>query len=119
MHQPNNLGLLLSMWFQLAIKLAMQLVNYQQSNDTKDFPLIAVSYFTTLKKNIVQEELQNAGAVVITTKYETADIVFIAADKKIINAIAALPFVSSLNLQTLKDKPLNYKSSGSAWREWP
>ena len=76
----------------------------------KDFPLIAVSYFTTLKKNIVQEALQNAGAVVITTKYETADIVFIAADKKIINAIAALPFVSSLNLQTLKDKPLNYKS---------
>ncbi len=89
-------------------KISRQLMNYQPTNDKKDITLVAVSYFTTLKKDIVQKELQKAGAIVVTTKYATANIIFIEADKKIINTIAALPFVSSLSLQVLKDKALNY-----------
>ena len=89
-------------------KISQRLTEYQPANNKEAIGLVAVTYFTTLKKEIVQKELQNAGAVIVTTKYNAANIIFIEADKKIITAIAALPFVSSLGLQILKDKPLNY-----------
>lgn len=91
-------------------KISKRLINYQQSTENKDAAVIAVSYFSKLKKEIVEKELQNAGATVVVTKYTTSNIIFIEADKKTIDAVAALPFVSSLNLQALKDKPLNYTS---------
>jgi hypothetical protein len=90
-------------------KISKQLINYQQSNN-KDAAAIAVSYSPKIKKETIESELKNAGAALISTKYETPYIVFIEADKKTIDAVAALPFVSSLNLQILKDKPLNYNS---------
>jgi hypothetical protein len=91
-------------------KISKQLMNYQPTNAKDEVGLVAVSYFTTLQKDIVQKQLQNAGAVIVDTKYTTANIIFIAVDKKIINALAALPFVTSLGLQVLNDKPLNYFS---------
>ena len=89
-------------------KISKQLMNYDPANIKKNNALVAVSYFTTLKKGDVEKELQNAGAIIVITKYTTANIIFIEANKKTINNIAALPFVSILGLQVLKDKPLNY-----------
>ena len=91
-------------------KMSRQLANYLPPTNKKNGSLVAVAYYKSLPKNIVQKELQNAGAIVVTTKYTTTNIIFIEADKKIINAVAALPFVSSLTLQVLEDKPLNYFS---------
>ena len=91
-------------------KISRQLTEYRQSNDKKEGELIAVSYFSTLQKETVQRELQKANTVIINTKYESANVIFIEANKKIVETIAALPFVTSLNLQGLKDKPLNYNT---------
>ncbi|HMI79986.1 MAG TPA: S8 family serine peptidase, partial [Ferruginibacter sp.] len=74
--------------------------------------LFAVSYYPSLNKADVVDELQKAGAVVLTTKYTATNVVFIQSSNNIINAIAALPFVSSISLQSMTDKPLNYKSIG-------
>src|SRR4051812_1508475 len=57
-----------------------------------------------------QEELKKAGAFIITTKFADANIVFIQPDKNIISNIAALPFVSYIQLQMIGDKVLNYHS---------
>jgi len=88
-------------------KISKELINYQPAT-TKNGGLITVSYFKSLSKSIVQKELKDAGAIIAITKYTTTDIIFIEADKKTLDAIAALPFVTSLNLQVIEDKPLNY-----------
>ena len=46
----------------------------------------------------------------VNTKYNATNIIFIEADKQLINVIAAWPFISSIGLQTVHDKPLNYNS---------
>ena len=45
-------------------------------------------------------------------KIAATNVVFIQADMRIADAIALLPFVSYLGLQSLTDKELNYKSIG-------
>lgn len=87
-------------------KISKTLLNYTPSAD-KNGGVIAVKFVKTQQKVSVEKELQNAGAVIITTKFKIADIIFIKADKKIIQSIALLPFVTSLSLQILKDSPLN------------
>ncbi|MEO6539402.1 MAG: S8 family serine peptidase, partial [Ferruginibacter sp.] len=74
--------------------------------------LFAVSYHPSLNKQDVIAELQKLGAVIITTKYTATNVVFIQPTNNIINAIAALPFISSISLQSITDRPLNYKSVG-------
>jgi hypothetical protein len=70
--------------------------------------VIAVDYFEQADKNMVIAALKNAGAFIITEKYEAGHLVTIQYSKSIINSIAALPFVSSLSLQPRNDKALNY-----------
>ena len=91
-------------------KISKQLLNYLPVNNKKQMVAIAVSYVSTVKKNTVDKELQNAGAVLVPSKYNTTNVVFIKLDKKLINSIASLPFVSGLSLQILSDEPLNYNS---------
>lgn len=86
--------------------------NFKQPAGKEDQKLIAVSYYTSLNKADVITELEKAGALVVPTKYADADVVFIQPDMSKVDAIAALPFVSYLGLQTLTDKGLNYKSIG-------
>ena len=90
-----------------AFKISSALLSYTPSFE-KDGAVIAVGYFKSEPKTIVETELQKAGAVLLRTKFTIADIVFIKTDKKIITTIAALPFVTSLTLQILKDIPVNY-----------
>lgn len=90
-------------------KISKSLLNYTPSVN-KDGSVVAVGFFKSESKEIVQNELKKAGAVLVDTKYTLADIIFIKTDKKILSSIAALPFVASLSLQILKDVPLNYFS---------
>ena len=73
---------------------------------------IAVSFFGSLKKEDVSRELSSLGANILTTKIQPNQVVFIKASTDVLDKIAALPFVSYINAQVLKDEPLNYYDHG-------
>ena len=50
---------------------------------------------------------------IVKTKFTDASVIFIEKNKKIIDSIASLPFVSYINLQSIKDKILNYNNVGT------
>ena len=91
-------------------KIDRALLTYREENNNETQKLFAVTYYASLSKSAVTQELQKAGAVIVTTKFTETNVVFIQPSKNIINVVAPLPFVSSVNLQSLTDKPLNYKS---------
>ncbi|MEP7238773.1 MAG: S8 family serine peptidase, partial [Ferruginibacter sp.] len=91
------------------IDRALQAYNASNSNDEK---YIAVSYYPSLSRADVIAELQKTGAVIVPTKFTEINVVFIQVAAGKINSIAAMPFVSYISLQSLTDKPLNYKSMG-------
>lgn len=72
--------------------------------------IFAVSYYASMNRSSVIQELQKKGAVIVPTKFNTTNVVFIEPSKNNIDAIAALPFVSFISLQSITDKPLNYNS---------
>ncbi|MBK8494921.1 MAG: S8 family serine peptidase [Chitinophagaceae bacterium] len=63
--------------------------------------LMAVSYYTSVNRSVVIEALLHLGALIIPTKFLETNVVFIQVDTGKINAIAALPFVSYISLQSL------------------
>lgn len=79
-------------------------------NDGRGEKVFAVNYFPSLDKNLLKEELQKAGAVIVPSKFDAPGTIFIQPVD--CNIIAALPFVYAISLQSLTDKPLNYKSIG-------
>jgi len=72
--------------------------------------LIAVSFFGSISKSDVIKQLENAGAQIVRAKIQPSNIVFINASAQTVNKIAALPFVTYLSEQVLKDSPLNYNN---------
>ncbi len=93
-------------------KIDPALLTYRESNNKVSQKLFAVSYYNSLSKADVIQELQKLGAVIESTKFTATNVIFIQPVKNSINTIATLPFVSSITLQTLTDKPLNYKAVG-------
>lgn len=91
-------------------KIDSRLKNSDLVINKENGQFIAVGYYGSVDKNIVQDELVKAGAHIVTVKLSASNIVFIEADKTVVNAIAELPFITYLSLQTLKDRPLNYNS---------
>lgn len=89
-------------------KIDRDVLSYRANDDN----VFAVSYYPSLSRTVVMMELQKAGADILTTKFINTDVVFIRPTQNNINALAALPFVSFISLQSLTDKPLNYKSVG-------
>ena len=83
------------------------------SNKKEDFTLLAIEYFAGINKTTVKDELQKLGANIVTTKFDNADVVFIQFNKSLIDAIASLPFVSYIHLQSIIDKPLNYNNKAT------
>lgn len=77
----------------------------------KDDKVVAVNYYTSLNRAVVMQELQKAGAEIVTTKFTNSNVVFIRPSQTAIITIASLPFVSFISLQSITDKPLNYKST--------
>ncbi len=74
---------------------------------------IAVSFYPTIDRTMVMEQLKIAGAIITPTKYDNNNIIFIQADSSRIAAIALLPFVYDIRLQSLTDKPVNYNNIGA------
>lgn len=93
-----------------AYKINPGLKNYKPSYNKSDNTLIAISYSPSLEKEQVEAELAKAGAVVMNTKFKATNVIFIQPDIRVINQIAALPFVNTIGLQNISDKLLNYNS---------
>ena len=96
----------------LLYKKDIAFADFQQSASKEDQKIIAVNFYPSLGKTEVVAELIKIGVVIEPTKYSDAAVVFVRADTDKADAIAALPFVSYVSLQTLTDKVLNYKSIG-------
>ncbi|MEO6719815.1 MAG: S8 family serine peptidase [Ferruginibacter sp.] len=94
-------------------KMDPELVQYKPGADKQNSRQVAVGYYPAVDKVTVIQELQKIGAIVISTKYDAAGIIFIQYDPKVISAVAALPFISSISLQSITDKLLNYNSIGA------
>lgn len=93
-------------------KIDKALTGYKESNSKADQKLMAVTYYTGVNRADVIVELQKTGASVVPTKFSSNNIIFIRVNTDKISTIAAMPFVSYISLQSLSDKPLNYKSMG-------
>lgn len=94
--------------YKLDNALAFTNASGSQVNSDK---LIVVSLFPGMSKEDAITVLRSTGATPVYSKFVFADRIFIKADIALINAIAALPFVASLNLQSVTDKELNYHST--------
>ena len=94
-------------------KLSPSLVNYKSSANKQTLKKIAVSFYPTVDRAIVLEQLQQAGAIITPTKFDDNHTIFIQANESVISAIAALPYVSSIQLQSITDKQLNYNNVGA------
>lgn len=93
-------------------KIDEPVLSYKATGHMAAEKVFAVSYYPSSGKSLVIEQLKNAGADIVTTKFSDANVVFIRPAGNNINAVAALPFVSFISLQSLTDKPLNYKAVG-------
>jgi hypothetical protein len=91
-------------------KIHRQLQGYQPATDKEQVQAIAVTYFEQVAKAMVLEELKKAGAIIVTEKYAAASIILIQYNKSLVEPLAAMPFVSSISLQLVKDQLLNYNS---------
>ncbi len=91
-------------------KMDPDLAVFSPAIDKQTVKNIAVGYYQSIDKSMVIAALQKAGARIVSTKYDAAGIIFIQPDAAVVNAVAAIPFVSSLRLQSILDKPLNYNS---------
>ncbi len=90
-------------------KIDPALASWRSRRSKDDVKLFAVGFYSSVDKTIAQQELQKLGAMIMPVKFNTVNVIFIQPDNSIINAIAALPFVSFITLQNVSDKPLNYK----------
>jgi hypothetical protein len=93
-------------------KIDQLLLTYRETNIKDLQKVFAVSYYASVNRSVVIQELQKTGVVIVPTKFKATNVVFIQPSKNNINAIADLPFVSFISLQSITDKPLNYKSVG-------
>ncbi len=82
-------------------------------NDKENEKFLAVNIFPGMDKKLAAQELMRLKAVIVPTKFSLAPVIFIQADSKIIDSIAALPFVSYINVQSIKDRILNYNNHGT------
>ncbi|MEO6550639.1 MAG: S8 family serine peptidase [Ferruginibacter sp.] len=94
-------------------KLDSQLLRYPSAADKQNNRQIAVSFYPSVDRQIVLQQLQNAGAAITPSKYNQGNIIFIKASKAVLQTIAGLPFISGIRLQAIKDQLLNYNSVGA------
>lgn len=83
----------------------------QKQTVTPDQP-IAVRYFGSFSRQQMESILQAEGAVIMATKIQPANTIFVQASATVVEKITALPFVSYVYVQPLKDIPLNYNNQG-------
>lgn len=91
-------------------KIHQKIYDYSPAIKKEEEQGIVVNYSEQVNKHLVINALKQKGALIITEKFEAGNLILIQYNKAIIDSIAALPFVTSLELQTIKDQLLNYES---------
>lgn len=94
-------------------KIDTKLANYKSSADKNDIRRIVISFYPGMDRVAVLSQLKLAGASISSTKFDTENSVFVQANNMSIKAIAALPFVTDIHLQSISDKLLNYNDIGA------
>jgi len=90
-------------------KIDPLVIGFKNSISKTDNKLVAVTFNAAANKKSVEAELINAGAFIVHTKVDPANVIFInPAATAVINTIAALPFVNYISLQQLNATPINY-----------
>ncbi|MFL5747044.1 MAG: S8 family serine peptidase, partial [Niastella sp.] len=102
----NNITGLLPL--HASAKISPALIQQLQQPAHDPDKLIAVSFYGTLDKATVIDELKKAGATIIETALKPSQVVFIDATYAIVLKIAMLPFVANISSQPVKAVPLNY-----------
>ncbi len=74
---------------------------------------IGVSFFGNVSREEVMKAIRQAGASPANTKIHPSNIIFVDATPDVIRKIAALPFVSFIGEQALKDVALNYNNQAA------
>jgi Subtilisin-like serine proteases len=95
-----------------AAKISGKLKQQWQQSAPDPHQLIGVHYFGHIDRATVITELTRAGAQIAETKIQPQRVVFIRANATVVNKIAALPFVSFIGSQHMKDVPINYNDHG-------
>jgi hypothetical protein len=93
-----------------SIKLSPRLADNPEAYTSPEGQVIAVSFFGGMTKEEVGKTLEEAGARLITTKIRPDKAIFIRAGKTALQRIAALPYISYIGPQSLKDHSLNYNN---------
>ena len=92
------------------VKLSAGLLKDPEGYLHESGKILGVSYFGSMSGEEVQKELEQAGATVVPTKVRPEHVLFVRAGKVAQERIAALPFVSYLAVQPMRDLPLNYNN---------
>ena len=71
---------------------------------------VGVSFYGSMSREEVSRELEKAGATIIPTRIRPGKTLFIRAARSSLDKIAALPYVSYIGSQSLKDQSLNYNN---------
>ncbi|MFT3826941.1 MAG: S8 family serine peptidase [Chitinophagaceae bacterium] len=74
---------------------------------------IGFSYFGSITRDEVMQAVTQAGASPASTRIQPANTIFVTATPDVIQRIAALPYVSFIASQALKDEPLNYNNQAA------
>lgn len=93
---------------QFKIDRSLAVTNLTQIKENEK--VLGVSYYPDMDKDSVISILKRLGAEIHESKIELPFVVFVEVNSALIDSIAQLPFVSYLQIQTLKDKTLNYNS---------
>lgn len=79
----------------------------------QDISAIAVSFSNTISNQEAEQIFLSLGASVVHTKFDAPGLIFIHLSKEKLEQIASLPFVKSLSLQVIIDRPLNYNNNAT------
>ena len=89
-------------------KVDPALFSFRNNNNKLDTRTFAVSFFPSVNKQEVEAALQQIGVAFVPSKFNFSNTILIQPDVSKLNAIAALPFVSFIREQSIKDKIINY-----------
>ena len=95
-----------------ALKISPRL-NNPEAYTREEGQLIAASFFGSLSKDEAGKALEAAGASLVKTRIVPPNVLFFRAGPAALQRIAALPFISYIGPQSMKDQPLNYNNRAS------
>lgn len=83
------------------------------SVDKENPKVLVVSLYPGVDKEMALQVMTTMGAARANGHSGLPDALVLQPDARLVDTIAALPFVSGLAIQVLRDKPLNYRSKGA------